>query len=59
LHETLKELHARGIATSEIQHKKGGKLAFFRDPDGNELCLWEYAEPEGVREIVNSASLHG
>jgi catechol 2,3-dioxygenase-like lactoylglutathione lyase family enzyme len=59
LHETLKELHARGIATGEIQNKKGGRLAFFHDPDGNELCLWEYAEPEGVREIVNSASFHG
>jgi catechol 2,3-dioxygenase-like lactoylglutathione lyase family enzyme len=55
---TLEQLQAHGIATSDIQDKKGGKLAFFRDPDGNELCLWEYAEPEGVREIVNSASLH-
>jgi catechol 2,3-dioxygenase-like lactoylglutathione lyase family enzyme len=59
VHETLKELHARGIATSEIQNKRGGKLAFFRDPDGNELGLWEYAEPEGVREMVSSASLRG
>ena len=59
LPETLEQMHARGISTSDIQDKKGGKLAFFRDPDDNELCLWEYAEPEGVREIVNSASLHG
>ena len=59
LPETLEQMHARGIPTSDIQDKKGGKLAFFRDPDDNELCLWEYAEPEGVREIVNSASLHG
>jgi catechol 2,3-dioxygenase-like lactoylglutathione lyase family enzyme len=57
--ETLEQMHARGIPTSDIQDKKGGKLAFFRDPDDNELCLWEYAEPEGVREIVNSASFHG
>jgi catechol 2,3-dioxygenase-like lactoylglutathione lyase family enzyme len=59
LQETLDQMHARGIATSDIKDKKGGKLAFFRDPDDNELCLWEYTEPEGVREIVNSASLHG
>jgi catechol 2,3-dioxygenase-like lactoylglutathione lyase family enzyme len=59
LPETLEEMHARGIPTSDIKDKKGGKLAFFCDPEGNELCLWEYAEPEGVREIVNSASLHG
>jgi len=59
LQETLEQMHARGIPTSDIRDKKGGKLAYFRDPDDNELCLWEYAEPEGVREIVNSASLHG
>jgi len=59
LQETLEQMHARGIPTSEVKTKKGGRLAYFRDPDGNELCLWEYAEPEGVREIVNSASFHG
>ena len=59
LEETLQQMRARGIATSEIKHKKEGVLAFFRDPDGNELCLWEYAEPEGARELVQSALLHG
>ena len=59
LQETMEQMHARGIPTSDIRNKKGGKLVLFRDPDDNELCLWEYAEPEGVREIVNSASLRG
>jgi len=59
LQETLEQMRARGIATSKIKEKKGGKLAFFRDPDGNELCLWEYAGTEDVREIVNSAVFHG
>lgn len=59
LQETLEQMHARGIPTSDIKNKKGGKLALFRDPDDNELCLWEYAEPEGLREIVNLASLPG
>jgi catechol 2,3-dioxygenase-like lactoylglutathione lyase family enzyme len=59
LQETLEQMHARGIATSDIKNKKGGKLAYFRDPDGNELCLWEYAEPEDAREIVKSAVLRG
>ena len=59
LQKTLEEMHARGIATSEIKDKKDGKLAFFRDPDDNELCLWEYAENEDAREIVKSALLHG
>jgi catechol 2,3-dioxygenase-like lactoylglutathione lyase family enzyme len=59
LQETLEQMHARGIATSDIKNKKRGKLAFFHDPDGNELCLWEYAKVEDAREIVKSALLHG
>jgi catechol 2,3-dioxygenase-like lactoylglutathione lyase family enzyme len=59
LQETLAQMHARGIATSDIKNKKGGKLAFFRDPDDNELCLWEYAETEDAREIVKLAVLQG
>lgn len=59
LNETLEQLHARGIATSDIKNKKDGRLAFFRDPDGNELSLWEYAKAEDAREIVQSAVLHG
>jgi len=55
--ETVEQLHERGIETSEIKHKKDGKLAFFRDPDGNELSLWEYAHPAGVRAIVKSAEM--
>ena len=57
LEQTLEEMHARGLATSKIKEKKDGKLAFFRDPDGNELCLWEYAQAENAREIVHSAVL--
>jgi hypothetical protein len=52
-------MRARGIATSDIRNKKDGKMAFFRDPDDNELCLWEYAESEDAREIVKAAILHG
>jgi len=59
LQETLQQLHARGIATSKIKEKKDGKLASFRDPDGNELCLWEYAKAEDPIEIVESALFHG
>src|SRR5208337_538593 len=59
LQETLEQMHARGIATSKIKNKREGKLAYFHDPDDNELCLWEYAETEDAREIVRSAVLHG
>jgi len=58
LNETVEQLHGRGITTSKIQHKKGGELAFFRDPDGNELCLWQYDKGEGAGELVKSAELH-
>ncbi len=59
LEETLEQLHKHGISTGRIKEKKGGRLALFRDPDGNELSLWEYAQGEDAREIVNSAVLHG
>ena len=56
--QTLQQLRERGVGTSEIRNKKGGKLAFFHDPDGNELCLWQYEKAEDPQEIVNSAVLH-
>lgn len=57
LDETVEQLNKHGIATSDIKNKKDGRLAFFRDPDGNELSLWEYAK-EGAKEIVQAAVLH-
>ena len=59
LEETLEQIRARGIPTSKIKEKRDGRLAFFRDPDGNELCLWEYTRVEDPREIVQAAMLHG
>jgi catechol 2,3-dioxygenase-like lactoylglutathione lyase family enzyme len=58
LKEALERLHARGIVTSGIKNKKDGKIAFFRDPDGNELSLWEYEKIGDPREIVKSAEFH-
>ena len=40
---TLQELKEKGIATSSAQKETGGLLAAFHDPDGNEICLWQYA----------------
>jgi catechol 2,3-dioxygenase-like lactoylglutathione lyase family enzyme len=59
LQETLEQIRARGIPTCKIKEQKDGRLAFFRDPDGNELCLWEYTRVEYPREIVQAAMLHG
>jgi catechol 2,3-dioxygenase-like lactoylglutathione lyase family enzyme len=58
LEQAIGELHALGVFTSDIIVKKDGRLAFFRDPDGNELSLWQYAKKEDPREIVGSAVLH-
>lgn len=57
IEETVEQLHERGIETSEIRNKRDGKLAFFRDPDGNELSVWEYAHPADAREIAKSAEM--
>jgi len=42
IEQALEELRARGVQASPAQHKGTGILAFFRDPDGNEICLWQY-----------------
>jgi len=36
-------LQARGIETSQVKDEPGGRMSRFKDPDGNELCLWQYA----------------
>ncbi len=58
LNQTLEHLHACGIPTSAIKTRNDGKIAFFRDPDGNELSLWQFQNVGGPGEIVKSAELH-
>ena len=55
----MERMRNRGIPTSKINKKKDGRLAFFRDPDGNELCLWEYGQTANATETVESAALCG
>ena len=38
----LQDLQRRGVATTPAEVKSNGVLASFRDPDGNEICLWQY-----------------
>ena len=35
-------LEARGVTTTPVRQEPGGMLSYFQDPDGNELCLWQY-----------------
>jgi len=39
----LEQLRAHGVEVSQAENKGPGWLAFLRDPDGNEICLWQYA----------------
>jgi len=41
IQQATRELNARGVATTPVKQETGGLLSFFRDPDGNELCLWQ------------------
>lgn len=58
LDEAIEQLHKRGIGTSDIHPKRGGRLAFFHDPDGNEISLWEYANKDDARALVQASILH-
>lgn len=37
------ELNTKGVTTTPVKEEPGGLLSFFKDPDGNELCLWQAA----------------
>lgn len=36
-------LKARGVTTTPVKEEPGGLLSYFKDPDGNELCIWQNA----------------
>jgi catechol 2,3-dioxygenase-like lactoylglutathione lyase family enzyme len=38
----IAELRAKGVPTEDAEMKDNGILSSFRDPDGNEICLWQY-----------------
>jgi predicted enzyme related to lactoylglutathione lyase len=42
LHQAAQVLRSRGVAVSPIRRVENGFLATFKDPDGNELVLWQY-----------------
>jgi catechol 2,3-dioxygenase-like lactoylglutathione lyase family enzyme len=43
------QLKSHGVEISDIKTEPGGLLAFFKDPDGNELCLWQYTDGPNKR----------
>jgi len=40
----LDELKAKGVHVHPPEDKGSGVLGRFHDPDGNEICLWQYRE---------------
>ncbi len=42
--QAIGELQSQGVRVSPPEVKATGSLAFFQDPDGNEVCLWEYSK---------------
>ena len=40
--DALKALQAKGARTGRAQRKATGVLGTVEDPDGNEICLWQY-----------------
>ena len=40
--QALNDLRAKGVRTGAAVDKGTGILGSFADPDGNEICLWQY-----------------
>jgi catechol 2,3-dioxygenase-like lactoylglutathione lyase family enzyme len=40
---TLQQLRAKGVRIADARRVSNGHLAFLYDPDGNEICVWQYA----------------
>ena len=41
IQQAVTVLQAKGVSTTPVKAEPGGLLSFFRDPDGNEICLWQ------------------
>ena len=42
--QALNDLRAKGVRTSPAVDKGTGVLGSFEDPEGNEICLWQYQQ---------------
>ncbi|MGA9552804.1 MAG: VOC family protein, partial [Candidatus Sulfotelmatobacter sp.] len=43
LEHAIDELRANGVSVRPPEDKGAGILAILNDPDGNEVCLWQYS----------------
>ncbi len=54
--EALQELKSKGVPTGQAQDKGTGVLGSFEDPDGNEICLWQYLSKNSPATVMRSSS---
>lgn len=47
--QALNKLREQGVLTSGPHLKSNGVLGSLRDPDDNEICLWQYSENHSRR----------
>ena len=50
LSSVINELQGLGVACTPISDKGTALLASFCDPDGNEICLWQFKKAAGPGE---------
>ena len=41
IQQAVRALGGKGVSASQPKEEPGGMISFFKDPDGNELCLWQ------------------
>ena len=51
VHEATRALEAKGVVTTPVKEEPGGRLSFFKDPDGNELCLWQSTAQPAAKQL--------
>lgn len=42
LNQAVEDLRRKMVKVEEIRKVEKGRVASFDDPDGNEICLWQY-----------------
>ncbi len=53
IQQATRELQARGVATTPVKEEPGGLLALFKDPDDNELCLWQTVSSDSKVSLLS------
>jgi predicted enzyme related to lactoylglutathione lyase len=55
LDAAIQGLRTKGLVVSEARQVSNGRLASLKDPDGNEVVLWQYAQDVGRARVRREA----